>query len=59
MRNILKVRIVFEYQNSESLLMDQLLESPDLINENMEIDLCNAIEAATGRDTPEIWSVDS
>lgn len=54
MRNILKVRTVFEYQNSERLLMDQLLESPDLINENMEMDLCNAIEAATGRDTPEI-----
>lgn len=36
MRNILKVRIVFEYQNSERLIMDQLLEPLDLINENRE-----------------------
>ena len=57
MRNILKVRIVFEYQNSERLLMDQLLESLDLINENMEMDLCKATEAATGRDTSETWSM--
>ena len=53
MRNILKVRIVFEYQNSERLIMDRLLEPLDLINENMGMDLCKATEAATGRDTSE------